>query len=216
MLVRLHNGVFYSIQRLVEDWLLGTLARLVFAGVLLMYFWNAGVRKLGSGFEGLFAAPDTGWPAIVGQDYLAFLSAWFEEIWARLGVLLTPSDSAYITILQSRYEEAGYDPANLTQLERIIVHMGTYGEVILPILIVVGLFTRIAAVGMIVFIAVQTYVDVAIIGLPPADVGAWFDGTATSIIWDQRSLWFFVLIVLVVKGPGPFSLDGLLGRLGRR
>jgi putative oxidoreductase len=32
---------------------------------------------------------------------------------------------------------------------------------------------------------------------------------------DQRALWIFVLVILVLRGAGPFSLDRLLG-IGRK
>jgi uncharacterized membrane protein YphA (DoxX/SURF4 family) len=33
---------------------------------------------------------------------------------------------------------------------------------------------------------------------------------------DQRTLWVFLLIVLVLRGSGPLAVDGVLRRLGRR
>lgn len=179
MLVRLHNGVFFSIQRALEDWLLGTLARLVFAGVLFMFFWNSAMTKLGEGLNGL----------------------------------LTLDVGAYVQILPQRMEAVSYDPAALSTFEKATVYAGTYAEIILPVLIVVGLFTRIAAVGMIGFIIVMTWTDITQHGVDAATIGAWFDRDASSLIADQRSLWGFLLLLLALKGPGPISLDGLFGRL---
>jgi putative oxidoreductase len=45
-----------------------------------------------------------------------------------------------------------------------------------------------------------------------ADLGAWFDKASGALIMDQRTLWVFVLLVLVVRGAGPFSVDRLLKR----
>ena len=45
-LISLHNAVFNRIEALAPV-LLPTLARLIFAGVLFVYFWNSGVTKLG-------------------------------------------------------------------------------------------------------------------------------------------------------------------------
>lgn len=182
MLVRLHNFVFHSIQRLVEDWLLGTVGRIVFAGVFLVYFLNSARTKLGDGLMGLFNL----------------------------------SDGAFVQILPKAFEAAGYDRAGLSTLDVVIVYAGTYAEILLPILIVAGLFTRLAALGMIGFIAVMTYVDINAHGVDAATIGAWFDNSASSAIADQRSLWAFLLLVLVVKGPGPLSLDHLFGRMTRR
>ena len=64
-------------------------------------------------------------------------------------------------MLPSIAEAAGYDASKIAFFPwGIIVFMGTYAEFILPTLILVGLFTRLASVGMIGFIAVMTLVDV--------------------------------------------------------
>jgi len=179
MLVRLHNASFHLVQRVFEDWLIGTLGRLVFAGVLLMYFINSALTK----FRGSFPEVAVG---------------------------------AYAQILPTRMEEVGFDPSQLDTIEHVIVYAGSYGEIILPVLIVAGLLTRLASLGMIVFIAVMTYVDITAHQVDAATIGAWFDNTATAPIADQRSLWAFLLLVLVLKGPGPISLDALFGRFASR
>lgn len=48
----LHAAVFDRLDR--ADWLLPTLARLVFAATLLMYFWVSALTKLGPGLWGVF------------------------------------------------------------------------------------------------------------------------------------------------------------------
>lgn len=179
MLVRLHNAVFQAIERVFADWLIGTAARLVFAGVLLMYFFNSAMTKFRDGFPEVAAG-------------------------------------AYAQILPKRMEEVGFDPSQFAQVEHVIVYAGSYGELVLPILVVVGLFTRIAAIGMIVFIGVMTYTDITAHGVDAATIGAWFDNQPGSPIADQRALWAFLLLTLVLKGPGPISLDGILGRMVRR
>jgi putative oxidoreductase len=75
----------------------------------------------------------------------------------------------------------------------------------------VGLLTRLAALGMIGFIFVQSIVDITGHGVAGADIGAWFDKASSALILDQRSFWVFALIVLVVRGAGPLSLDRVLG-----
>ena len=51
-LVSLHNAIFGRIER--ADWILPTLARFLFAALLLMYFWVSGLTKLGDGILGIF------------------------------------------------------------------------------------------------------------------------------------------------------------------
>jgi len=179
MFVRLHNAFFATLQRFLEDWLIGTLGRLVFAGVLFVYFWNSATTKLGDGLMGI--------------------------------VNLSPG--AYAQILPKEMEAVSYDPSQLGLLEHIIVHAGTYAEFILPLLIVAGLFTRLAALGMIGFVAVMTWTDITQHGADAATIGSWFSAESGSVIADQRALWVFLLVCLTLKGAGPFSLDALLGRM---
>lgn len=127
--------------------------------------------------------------------------------------LFTLTDGAYVQILPAQMEAAGYDTTQIATLPwGLIAATGTYAEFLLPMLIVVGLATRIAALGMIVFIAVQTWTDIAFHGADAATVGALFDRLPGAVIADQRLLWVFVLALLVAQGAGPWSLDALLRR----
>jgi putative oxidoreductase len=122
-------------------------------------------------------------------------------------------DNAYFQILPSVVEAYGYDASQVPFFPwDLIVFAGTYAEFILPLLIVLGLFTRLASLGMIGFIVVQSYVDIAFHGADDKTVGAWFDRFSDAAILDQRLLWVFLLAVLVVKGAGALSLDWLLNR----
>lgn len=106
--------------------LLPMLARLVFAAVLLFYFWASATTKLGVGFAGF----------------------------------LMPSDGAYIQIFPKTTESFGYDFSQFGLFHWAVATAGTWAEFLLPLLIVVGLFTRLAALGMIGFVALQSVVDV--------------------------------------------------------
>ncbi len=119
---------------------------------------------------------------------------------------------AYFQIVPKAVEAAGYDPANVSFMSHVMVFFGTYMEIILPVLIIIGLFTRAAALGMIGFMAVQTFVDITVHGADEKTIGAWFDNDPSSLLSDQRVLWVFVMLVLVIKGAGYLSLDHLLGR----
>ena len=119
---------------------------------------------------------------------------------------------AYFQIVPGAMETAGFDPANVSIISHLMVYFGTYAEIILPCLVIVGLFTRAAALGMIGFMLVQTYVDIVFHGADEKTLGALFDRFPDSLISDQRTLWIFVMLVLVVKGAGYLSLDHLLRR----
>lgn len=151
---------------------LPTLARLVFAGTLLMYFWNSALTKLGDGFFGF----------------------------------LSPSVGAYAQIFPKPFEAVGYDPSQLGVFHWAVAVAGTWSELILPLLIVMGLLTRLAALGMIGFVVVQTATDVLGHG---AEFGAWFNRLSGELIADQRAFWMLALLILVLKGAGPLSLDHL-------
>lgn len=152
-----------------QDWLLPTLARLLFAGVLAVYYLNSGFTKL----DGLAA-----------------------------------SSGAYVQILPRAFEAAGYDPSALALWQHLIVYAGIVAEFVLPVLIILGLLTRLAALGMIGFIVMQSLTDLYGHGQWDA-LGGWFDRFADGLILDQRAFWVFVLLTLVIKGAGPLSLDRL-------
>jgi len=152
--------------------------------------------------------------------FFAVLALFFwQSAWTKLGeglwgfILL--SKGAYFQIVPWAMEAASYNPANLGPSAHFLVVIGTWMEFILPFLVVIGLFTRLASLGLVGFIAVLTYVDLAHHSLKPEVVGSLFD-RALDGLWDQRVLWVFLLLVLVLKGPGPLSLDRLIGWLLER
>lgn len=122
-------------------------------------------------------------------------------------------DGAYFQILPSVVEAYDYNASAVPFFPwDLIVAAGTYSELLLPLMIVVGLLTRLAALGMIGFVLVQSYVDIAFHGVDAKTVGALFDRFSDAAIMDQRALWLFLLAVLVVKGAGAVSLDALIAR----
>jgi putative oxidoreductase len=124
------------------------------------------------------------------------------------------TDNAYFQILPTVVEQYDFDASKVPLIPYdIIVVAGTYAEFVLPVLIVLGLFTRLAALGMIGFVAVQSLVDVAFHGAGEKTIGAWFDRLSDAAILDQRLMWLFVLVYLVVRGAGAVSLDQVVGRL---
>jgi putative oxidoreductase len=154
------------------DLLLPLAARVVFAGVLLVYFWASALTKL----DGFF----------------------------------TPSLGAYAQIFPRAFEAAAYDTSKMNILQGLIVVIGSWAEVILPALVVLGLATRLAALGMIGFVIVQSMTDIVGHQAGPETIGVWFDRASDSLIWDQRSFWLLGLLVLVLKGAGGLSLDRLI------
>ncbi len=159
----------------------------------------------------------------------AMLDGWFLGLFARLVFLavLVPyylnsaltkfdgpfsiADSAYYQIALPAVDAAGGDVSAVSFFPwGLMVSLGSYGEIIFPLLLVAGLFTRIAALGMIGFIIVQSLTDILVHNVDATTIGALFDRFPDSVILDQRLLWIFPLVYLAVKGAGLFSLDKLL------
>lgn len=126
------------------------------------------------------------------------------------------SDGAYGQIFPRAFEAVGFDSGQLDFLHKMIALMGSWSEIFLPIAIVLGLATRAAALGMIGFIAVQSLTDIFGHGADAATIGAWFDRDSGSLIADQRALWVLLLLILVLRGAGKFSLDAVLARKFQR
>lgn len=82
---------------------------------------------------------------------------------------------------------------------------GTLGELVFPLSLILGLFTRAGALGLFAvnLLAVLSYWHV---------LGQ--EGYEAAI--GQHLLWGFMLLVLVTCGAGDFSLDRLLQRTGGR
>lgn len=177
-LTDIHAQLFDTIERVTVP-VMTTVARFLFAAILLAYYWNSGRTKLGDGPFGF----------------------------------LFPSDGAYIQIFPKTIEAAGYDFSQLGFYHWAIVTAGTWAEFVLPLLIALGLFSRLAALGMISFVVLQSYVDLfGHGGISNGTLGAWFDRVPDGLILDQRAFWVFTLAYIVLRGGGPISLDRLLLR----
>ena len=83
--------------------------------------------------------------------------------------------------------------------------LGTLGELAFPVLLWLGLFGRLSALGLsaINAVAVISYSHVLLA-----------DGFEAAI--GQHKLWGFMLLVLMIYGPGKLSLDYVLGRQALR
>jgi putative oxidoreductase len=78
--------------------------------------------------------------------------------------------------------------------------MGTFGELFFPLLLIVGLFGRLAAVGLLA-VNVMAVVAYAHVLLTPGFEAAL----------GQHYFWGALLVMLAVYGPGRLSLDSLFG-----
>lgn len=144
-----------------------------------------------------------------------FLSSALEKVGTGFPDMLIPNATAYNQIIPQQMQQVGLDP---TQIEffpyGLMVYAGTYLEFALPVLILVGLWTRAASLGMLCFLAVMTYVESATTGAT-ISAAAFFDGNPGAAIEDQRLLWAFPLVYLLLRGPGAISLDAIFGLMVR-
>ncbi len=168
--VSTYTSIFDRVDRM-SDFIVPTLARLVFVAVLLFYYWNSAGLKID-------------------------------------GSIFSPSAGAFGQIFPKAAEEVLYDVSQLNILQRLVIFAGTLAEYVLPALILLGLLTRLAALGTLGFIWVQTLVDVTGHGVK---LGSLFNNSIDLI--DQRVMWSFLLLVLVFKGAGALSLDAMLRRV---
>lgn len=142
------------------------------------------------------AAPD-GLPLLARLGFLMALGPffWQSAITKIDGVGL--SAGAYAQILPRLAERVGYDPQAMPLWAHGVVAAGTLAEFVLPALIALGLATRLAALGMTVFIVVMTLTDI------------FGHGAAVWATVQPRLLWFVSLAVLFALGGGRWSADGI-------
>jgi putative oxidoreductase len=107
-------------------------------------------------------------------------------------------EGSLLTVSENTLFQFSDDPFNKVPLlpSDVAAYLTTYAEHALPILLVLGLFTRASAfalLGMTMVIQIFVFPD------------AW---------WPVHSLWVALALVLIVRGGGGLSVDRLLA--GRR
>jgi putative oxidoreductase len=180
------------------------------------------MRRLIALQDRLFAPLGSGDAALAFAARFAFAASlaiyFFNSGLTKIGDGITgifqPSLGAYAQIFPRALEAAGYDVEQLGVFHWAVVTAGTWAEFVLPALIIVGFFARLASIGMIGFIIVQSLTDLFGHGAweDPAVLGAWFDRMPDGVILDQRMFWVLTLAIIVFKGAGWLSLDRFLTR----
>ena len=133
------------------------------------------------------------------QPALALASRWYVSwVFLKSGYLKISDWDSTLALFQYEYRVPLLPPAPAAVL-------GTAGELVFPILLILGLFGRIGALGLqaVNVLAVVSYAHVL-----------YQEGFAAAI--GQHYLWGYILAVLAVYGPGAWSLDHWLSaRRGR-
>lgn len=122
--------------------------------------------------------------ALLPVDRLAIASVFFLSGRSKVEGLLTITDSTY-ELFRTEYALPFIDPV-------IAAHAATYAEHLFPLLLVLGLCTRPAALALLLMTAV-----IEVFVYPDA--------------WPTHLSWAGLLLPLVAFGGGRLSLDALLG-----
>lgn len=103
-------------------------------------------------------------------------------------------EGSWLSVSENTSYQFAEDPFNKVPLlpSELAAHLTTYAEHALPILLVLGLFTRLSALALLgMTLVIQIFV------FPEA----W---------WQVHSLWVALALMLIVRGGGGLSVDALL------
>ncbi len=95
-----------------------------------------------------------------------------------------------VTLFQEEYHVPLLPP-------ELAAFMGTAGELVLPVFLVIGLATRIAAFGL-------TFVNIM------AVVSYWHFLMSAEPALAQHVYWGILILVVLLHGPGKLSLDAIV------
>ena len=106
-------------------------------------------------------------------------------------------DGSFLTIKDTTFFQFSDAPFNQVPILNgdLGAYVTTYTEHLLPILLLLGLATRIGALGVLgMTLVIQTFVF--------PEMAVW---------WQTHILWVAMALILIVRGGGIFSLDRLIG-----
>lgn len=130
------------------------------------------------------------WAVSLAMRLVIFKVFWFSVQTKIYGLTIGGQHFAFWQISDSAYFQFYEFPYAILHHE-IIITLATYAEFFLPILILFGLFTRFAALGLFFVTLVIQLV------MPDA-------------FWSIHIYWFLIVLYLMRNGGGLFSIDRLL------
>lgn len=137
-------------------------------------------------------------PAVRGLDFLAPLAdlglrLWVGVVFLKSGLAKIQSMGSTIMLFENEYQVPLLSP-------EIAAYLGTFTELVFPVLLIIGLGGRFSALVLFLFniVAVISYPT-----LNPAGI-------------ELHQIWGLMLLVTLLHGPGKLSLDHFLGRFCRR
>jgi putative oxidoreductase len=108
------------------------------------------------------------------------------SVYFKAGLLKFNSPESTVALFQSEYKVPLLDPA-------LAAHLSTYVEIIFPVLLFLGLATRIATLPLLG--------EIAVIEL-----------FVYPLAWTDHLVWGSILLFLLTRGPGALSVDHLIDR----
>ncbi len=137
-------------------------------------------------------------PIVRGLDFLApvadlGLRLWVGIVFLKSGLAKIQSMESTIMLFENEFQVPVLSPT-------IAAYLGTFVELIFPVLLIIGLGGRFAALVLFLFniVAVISYP-----GLNPHGV-------------ELHQIWGLMLLVTLLHGPGKLSIDHFLGRFCHR
>ena len=106
-------------------------------------------------------------------------------------------EGSFLTIRDTTFFQFSYAPFNQVPMfnGELGAYVTTYMEHFLPLLLLLGLATRLGALGLLgMTLVIQIFVF--------PEMAVW---------WQTHILWVAMALVLIVRGGGLFSLDRLIG-----
>jgi putative oxidoreductase len=161
-----------------------------------------GYRSVG-GIRGLYANLSDGvtkWLFPLGLLVARIYLGWtiFKSGWARLMTWLDGKGSNEIFLFDNIHPVPGLPGS-------IIAPVTMVGELVLPILLVFGIFGRIGAGGILIMVMVIEFI-----------AAQTPQGKENGIANLIHYVWMILALMLVLRGPGWLSLDHLLLRTEKR
>jgi putative oxidoreductase len=133
-------------------------------------------------------------PAVRGLDALSPLAdlalrLWVANVFFKSGLTKIRNFDVTISLFTDEYQVPLLSPV-------VAAYLGTAAELVLPVLLVLGLGGRFAALALFVFniVAVISYPDLNEVGI------------------GQHQVWGLMLLVSMLHGPGRLSIDHYLRR----
>jgi putative oxidoreductase len=122
---------------------------------------------------------------------------WMARIFFDAGLLRVANWEKQADLFETIHPVPGVPP----QLAALVT---TAAELALPVLLMLGILTRLPALAMLAMTLVIQFV-----------VGATPQGIENGIANPQHYLWMLLLGYLVIRGGGPFSIDRLATQIHR-